>query len=172
MPTDPRTGQRLPGEAGLYAGEPGAPADAPPMAPGAAGPGGEPTEAELMAMAAEADAMLGDVGAATAPGEEMAAEGEMPAEGGEDMTPLVEALGITPEQAQSLYDAAQQMPDFAGVPPAELAIMLANDFDLRMRLEQLAAGASDTPMPPEEMPPAGAEGEAMPPEEMPMPPMA
>lgn len=38
MPRDPETGKRLPGKAGLYAGEPGAPADAPP-APG--GPGGD-----------------------------------------------------------------------------------------------------------------------------------
>ena len=36
MPTDPMTGERLPGKAGMYAGEPGAPPDAPPMPPGGA----------------------------------------------------------------------------------------------------------------------------------------
>lgn len=37
MPTD-KSGKRLPGKAGLYAGEPGAPADAPPMPAGGAPP--------------------------------------------------------------------------------------------------------------------------------------
>ena len=46
MPIDPRTGERLPGEAGLYAEDPGAPAGAPPMPPEGAPP--MEGEAEMM----------------------------------------------------------------------------------------------------------------------------
>ena len=149
MPIDPRTGERLPGEAGLYAGEPGAPAGAPPAA------GAGPTGQDLIDRAAEIDqilspdemAALGEAEAAI--GGEMPpegappAEGEMPAEAGMDMTPLVEALDVTPERAQEIYDAAQQMPQLTGVPVEELASMLAADINLRMQVEALAAGASD-----------------------------
>ena len=149
MPIDPRTGARLPGEAGLYAGEPGAPAGAPPAA------GADPTGQDLIDRAAEIDqilspdemAALGEAEAAI--GGEMPpegappAEGEMPAEAGMDMTPLVEALDVTPERAQEIYDAAQQMPQLTGVPVEELASMLAADINLRMQVEALSASASD-----------------------------
>lgn len=156
MPTDPRTGQRLPGEAGLYAGEPGAPADAPPMPPGAAGAAGAaPTGQDLIDRAGQVDQILSEEEMATldeagaAMGGDMPpegappAEGEMPAEGGADMAPIIDMLGVTPERAQEIYDAAQQMPQLAGLPVEELASMLAADIDLRMRVESLAAGASD-----------------------------
>ena len=159
MPTDPRTGQRLPGKAGLYAGEPGAPADAPPMptgADGAAGAAGAaPTGQDLIDKAGQVDQILSEEEMATldeagaAMGGDMPpegappAEGEMPAEGGADMAPIIDMLGVTPERAQEIYDAAQQMPQLAGLPVEELASMLAADIDLRMRVEALAAGESD-----------------------------
>lgn len=149
MPIDPRTGERLPGEAGLYAGEPGAPAGAPPAE------GADPTGQDLIDRAAEIDqilspdemAALGEAEAAI--GGEMPpegappAEGEAPAEAGMDMAPLVEALDVTPERAQEIYDAAQQMPQLAGMPVEELASMLAADINLRMQVEALSASASD-----------------------------
>jgi hypothetical protein len=143
MPIDPRTGERLPGEAGMYAGEPGAPADAPPA------DGAGPTGQDLVDRAAEIDqilspdemASLGEAEAAM--GGAMPAEGGMPPEGGMDMAPLAEALGVPPERAQEIYDAAQQMPQLAGVPVEELAQMLSADIELRMQVEALAAGASD-----------------------------
>lgn len=79
-----------------------------------------------------------------APADEMAGE-EAPGEG-EDAQAIADALQIDIGQAQALYDAAQQMEMTRGVPAAELADMIAQDVDLRMQLEQLAAGAADMAM--------------------------
>ena len=68
MPTDPKTGERLPGKAGLYAGEPGAPADAPPT------PDTVVPERDLKPVADELDAITAGVEPG---GEELLAEDEM-----------------------------------------------------------------------------------------------
>ena len=48
-----------------------------------------------------------------------------------------------PPKRLQLYDAAQQIEQTRGLPPAELAQLLANDMQLRMRLEAMAAGEAD-----------------------------
>ena len=117
---------------------------------------------------------------AAAEGAEMAQEGameeqegkveEVEATEGVDLAPLMETLGATEERAQTLYDAAQQIPNLAGKTPQELSDMIASDFDVLMQLEMAAArgdgGAMGGP-PAGGMPPAGPEG--MPPGQM-MPP--
>lgn len=60
-----------------------------------------------------------------------------------EMQPLMDELGIDEARAQSLYDAAQQIEQTRGVPPADLAQMLSDDMQLRMRLESMAAGEAD-----------------------------
>ena len=85
-----------------------------------------------------------------------------------DLSPLMESLGASEERAQMLYDAAQQLDKSQGKTPQELADMIADDFDLLMQLEMVAArgdgGAEEQPMP-EEMP-AEPGPEMMPPEGM------
>ncbi len=117
---------------------------------------------------------------AAAEGAEMAQEGAMEEQEGKveeaeategvDLAPLMETLGATEERAQTLYDAAQQIPNLAGKTPQELSDMIASDFDVLMQLEMAAArgdgGAMGGP-PAGGMPPAGPEG--MPPGQM-MPP--
>ena len=117
---------------------------------------------------------------AAAEGAEMAQEGAMEEQEGKveeaeategvDLAPLMETLGATEERAQTLYDAAQQIPNLAGKTPQELSDMIASDFDVLMQLEMAAArgdgGAMGGP-PAGGMPPAGPEG--MPPSQM-MPP--
>ena len=143
---------------------------------------------ELEKLFSEADAQAAAEGAPDAPApEEMAGggaaeaqEGAAEAQEGEaeeaeategiDLSPLMETLGATEERAQTLYDAAQQIPNLAGKTPQELSDMIASDFDILMQLETVAArgegGAMGGP-PAGGMPPMGPEG--MPPGEM-MPP--
>tara|TARA_R100000152_G_C6768669_1_gene194240 strand:+ start:863 stop:1339 length:477 start_codon:yes stop_codon:yes gene_type:complete len=131
--------------------------------------------------AADAEAGVGaEAPPEAAEGAEMAEEGAMEEQEGEaaeaeategvDLSPLMETLGATEERAQTLYDAAQQIPNLAGKTPQELSDMIASDFDILMQLEMVAArgegGAMGGP-PAGGMPPAGPEG--MPPGEM-MPP--
>ena len=74
--------------------------------------------------------------------------------GDDDIQVLADTLQIDIAKAQMLYDAAMQLPSTVNKTGAELATMLAEDFDLRMRLEQLALGAADAePMPDPMLPP-------------------
>ena len=112
-----------------------------------------------------------------AEGADMAQEGEMEMEAGKAeeekategvaLNPLMETLGATEERAQMLYDAAQQMQQTQGKTPKELSDMIADNFEILMQLEMVAArgegGAMGGP-PAGEMPPAGPDG-------MPAPPM-
>ena len=172
MPTDPKTGKRLPGQAGMYAGEPGAPADAPPAPEGeGAGPdmpGEIIPERDFPALIAQADeATMGDtldtVEEATAP----PAEGEVDeAEGGTDVGPIAEALGVDEARAMEIYEASQQMPRLEGKPVEEIASMLADDIDLRMQVEKLAARAVDQAVEDEALEPVGEGLPAEPADEM------
>tara|TARA_R110000824_G_scaffold61416_5_gene163367 strand:- start:1481 stop:1978 length:498 start_codon:yes stop_codon:yes gene_type:complete len=145
---------------------------------------------ELKKLFDSADAAIAESGAETDPmpeggdmmaeGAEMAEEGAMEQQEGEmaegeaaegvDLAPLMESIGATEERAQTLYNAAQQIPKLAGKTPQELADMIASDFDVLMQIEMVAArgegGAMGGPTA-EGMPPVGPEG--MPPGEM-MPP--
>lgn len=73
------------------------------------------------------------------------AEGEAGAEeaGATDLSEMVELLGVSEEQAQALYDAAQSLDFLAGKPPGEIARMLAEDFQLRMQVEKIAGMEAD-----------------------------
>jgi len=130
-------------------GPPGNPHDLPAEAPTSIVP-----SRDLKPLADEADRLIGTVADAVgAEGEmppegDIPLEGEMPAEGpvgeaGVDLTPLIETLGVDEIRAQELWDAAQQMPRLQGVDPAELAMLLADDIQLRMQVEGLAAGTAD-----------------------------
>mgnify|MGYP003651233467 CR=1 FL=1 len=121
----------------------------------------------------EEDLGLEEVPPELPPGAEAA--GEAPEGGTVEMQPLMDVLGVDEMQAQSLYDAAQEMDQTRGKTPDELATMLEEDFDLRMRLESLAAGSSDQmaadaemagmmpPGPPPGPPPGAGPPGAMPP---------
>jgi len=139
MPVDPKTGEPLP-----YAGEPGAAPGTPPRPEGGLVP-----SRDLKPLMDEADRILAeapeDEGAE--PVEDTAVEGEeAPAEEAlaeDDVTPIAEALDIDQEQAQRLFDAAKKIPMLADKTPTELADMLKDDFQLRMRLEAAAAEGDD-----------------------------
>jgi len=108
-------------------------------------------EGDLKPMLDELDRLIaGGEPTDAGPGGPPAPEGEMPMEAppGDaaaptDMKPLMDELGIDEARAQSLYDAAQQIEQTRGLPPAQLAQILADDMQLRMRLEAMAAGESD-----------------------------
>jgi len=163
MPIDPQTGERLPGKAGLYAGEPGAPTDAPPM------PDTVVPERDIKPVADELDAITAGVELG-AEDEMVEGEEEVVEEGAPDLGPLMDMLGATEERAQMLYDAAQELAKTQGKTPEELAQMIVDDFDILMQLEMIAArgegGAMGGPAaemapPPVEMPgaaPAEMEG--------------
>jgi len=72
------------------------------------------------------------------------AMGAAPADAVDEMAALADTLGISPEKAQALYDAAQMMPKLAGKSPAELAMMLEKDMNLRMQLEKNIGAGEDT----------------------------
>ena len=135
----------------------------------------------------QADAEAMAEGAPDAPnameGADMAEAGAMEQQEGEleeaeategiDLSPLTEELGATEERAQALYDAAQEIPNLAGKTPQELADMIAEDFDVLMQLEMVAARGQGGAMggPPAEEQMAGGPmgmppGDMMPPEGM------
>lgn len=132
------------------------------LAEGGAGEEGEMIEGEA---AVEEEMPMGD----EMPEEEMMAEGEEAMEeeamgeemeGEVDLAPLMDTLGATEERAQALYDAAQQIEKTAGKTPQELADMIAEDFDVLMQLEMIAARGGEPQAMPEGMgamggPPAG-----------------
>ena len=66
-----------------------------------------------------------------------------PGEGGEDLAPIMDALGIDEGKALELWEAAKQLPELADLTPQQLADVLVEDFQMRMRLEELAAGTAD-----------------------------
>jgi hypothetical protein len=109
---------------GMGAGAPAegaAPADMPMEAPPA-----EPTVVEE----APADEMMG---------EELV---EAPA-GPVDVSPIVEALGVTEERAMQLYEAAQTIPAMEGIAPEQLAMELSADFTKLMQLEKIIGTKAD-----------------------------
>lgn len=146
----------------------------------------QPEMDEIKRILDQADAEMGDAEAApdmAAEGADMAQEGAVEEQMGEaaeaeategvDLKPLMETLGATEERAQELYDAAQQIPKFAGKTAQELSDMIATDFDVLMQLEMVAArgegGAMGAPAAEAPMPAMGGEmpaGEMMPPEGM------
>jgi hypothetical protein len=87
--------------------------------------------------------------------DEMMAEGEEVVdeemEGEVDLAPLMDTLGATEERAQALYDAAQQIAKTEGKTPQELADMIAEDFDILMQLEMIAARGGEPQAMPEGM---------------------
>jgi len=124
---------------------PGAGGGMPPGAPGAEMPPGAMPPGMPPGMPGEMP--VEEVAA----GEEVTPEGEVMAEevvaeevpGEVDVTPLVEALGVDETQARALYDASQQLNSLEGKSPEEVATALADDFQLRMRVEKLAGEAED-----------------------------
>ncbi len=155
MPTDPKTGERLP-----YPGEPGFKEEATKDAPAPEADDADKRAADLMATI---DEELAKREGKPEEGEEAAPkeEGEE-AEGAEDLKPLEETLGITPERARMLFDAAQQLAKTEGKTPQELADMMAGDFEILMQLEMIAA-RGDEGEPEEGMPAPEEEAAGMPP---------
>jgi len=99
------------------------------------------------------DEMAGDMGAPPAEPtmDPMAAgagpEGDLP-EDDMELGPLMEVLGADEVQAQAVYDAAQEMAETRGKSIADLAKMIGDDFNLRMRLLELAAQKAEAAGPP------------------------
>ena len=145
MPTDPKTGERLP-----YAGEPGAPEGAPPAPEEGAAKQEMIPERDMMPLAAEADELMLDdmfskVGGALGPDEATRVDdAEIESEQAEfDTKPLEEMLNVSAERAAQIYAAAQLMPQMAGKSPTEVAEMLMGDMQLRMQIEKIAASTQD-----------------------------
>lgn len=77
------------------------------------------------------------------------AEGE-PGGAGEDPAAVVaREAGVSPEEGKKLLDAAARLPEVADLSPGELGRRIKEDFDLRMRLEELSArpGRMERPEP-------------------------
>ena len=150
MPTDPQTGERLP-----YPGEPGY-------------TGEEPAPETKQVSEEDVDALLQQIdevqGEAEAAGETAAASEEGEEGGQQDLTPLTEMLGVTPERAETLYEAAQQLASTQGKSPEDLAKLIADDCNILMQLEVIASRSMKNQPEPPAAPPAGPEAAGMPPE--------
>tara|TARA_R100000234_G_scaffold119345_1_gene102017 strand:+ start:356 stop:946 length:591 start_codon:yes stop_codon:yes gene_type:complete len=76
-------------------------------------------------------------------------EGEMPEdEMVDDMGDLKEVLNADDAQAKAVYEAAQEMAETRGKSIKDLAKMIGDDFNLRMRLLELAAQMAEAGLPP------------------------
>lgn len=108
------------------------------MGAGAPAEGAAPADAPMDAPPAEPTVVE------EAPADEMAAD-EMPEApaAAVDVSPIVEALGVTEERAMQLYEAAQTIPAMEGIEPADLAMQLSSDFTLLMRLEKAMGAKAD-----------------------------
>ena len=105
-------------------------------------------DAAAMEDAAMVDAAEGEMAeAAMAEGEVAAVEdvavAEEATEASADVTPIADALGVSQEQAQALYDASQQVGSLEGMAPQEVADALSTDFQLRMQVEKIAGRTAD-----------------------------
>lgn len=113
------------------------------------------------------DSALGDINE----GEGAQPEGEQEAQGmQQDLSPLEETLGVTAERAEMLFAAAQELESTKNKTPADLAKMIAEDFDILMQLEVIAARSMENQPEPEAPMMGAAEGmaaEGMAPEMMP-----
>lgn len=134
--------------------KPPMPAMKPPMMGAAPGGAKMPSPQEVQSLLSEIDSVIGK------PGGEPGGEGSSPqlpmeekfsttmAEpasepGMADVTPIADALDVSMEKAQAMYDAAQQMEQTKGKSPSDLADMLSTNMGLRMQLEKTAAGSED-----------------------------
>ncbi len=88
---------------------------------------------------AEMGGMAGAEAGMAAGAEAGMAAGEM----GADVAVIADALGVSMEKAQALYDAAMAMPKLAGKSPTEVASMLEKDMGLRMQLEKNMGAGED-----------------------------
>ena len=79
-----------------------------------------------------------------APAEDLEMPIEAPAEApAGDVSALAEMLGVDAAQAQTLYDASQQLGQLEGLSPEEVGQMMLDDFQLRMQVEKIAGGMAD-----------------------------
>jgi len=114
-------------------------------------PGGDSELAEMEAQGRPlidaVNRMMTDVGGETT----VEDEGEPPVPGeegavpGTDIAPLVEALDVTPEHAQALYDIAMQTPGYEEMDAQALADKLASDDQARADLERRVAASEGQP---------------------------
>ena len=187
MPVDPNTGSALP-----YEGQPGYEA-AKKMYPEIyaaaemAGAEDEMPEDEMLE-----DEMAGDEGPIDEPvipedgivperdlkplmdqaDEILGEEGEMAADEAEavvdeepmlDIQPLMETLGMSEQRAQEIYGAAMEIPQYAEMAPQDLADLIADDFQVLMELERMAAQMAKPQEPaPMGMPPGAPDSGPMP----------
>ena len=152
MAMDPQAGKKMPEQ-----DQPEAMPEQPKEMPA----GGSDQDARAQELMQRIDEEMNRRGMAPEEGE--AADKEEAAdEGGEDLKPLEETLGITAERAKMLFDAAQQLAKTEGKSPKELADMIASDFDVLMQLEMIAA-RGDEAKPEEAMPAPEAAAPGMPP---------
>lgn len=128
-----------------------------PPAPGAPKmpEGGIIPRRDIKPLADEIDAILKEAGLAeggpgapetgAAPASSKSPEGEPGGTGAgmQGVEVLADALGVTVDKAQALYDAAQMMPKLAGKSPEELATILDKDMNLRMQLEKSVGAGED-----------------------------
>lgn len=98
----------------------------------AGGMAGEMAGAEMGGMAGAEAGMAAGAEAGMAAGET-----------GADVAVIADALGVSMEKAQALYDAAMAMPKLAGKSPEEVAMMLEKDMGLRMQLEKNMGAGED-----------------------------
>jgi len=122
----------------------------PPMMGAAPGGAKMPSPQEVQSLLSEIDSVIGkpgeEGGSPQLPMEEkfsttMAEPASEP--GMADVTPIADALDVSMEKAQAMYDAAQQMEQTKGKSPSDLADMLSTNMGLRMQLEKTAAGSED-----------------------------
>jgi|TARA_R100000084_G_scaffold105536_1_gene63047 hypothetical protein len=102
-----------------------------------------PDEAPPMDATADTPKEMTEMAAGAGP------EGEMPEdEMVDDMGALKEVLNADDAQAKAVYEAAQEMAETRGKSIEDLAKMIAGDFNLRMRLLELAAQMAEAGLPP------------------------
>lgn len=94
----------------------------------------EPTFGDLKKAADTVDELAGPV-----PGEMPGGPGAAPAGAADDAAILAEAARVSPDEARRLLDAAKKLPEVADLDARALGERLREDFDLRMRLEEIAA---------------------------------
>ena len=125
------------------------------------------SDKELKSAADAVDELLGETTVTPADTDEGGAAAAPPAEGGDPAEVFAEALGMSPEMAQAVYNEAMNMPELSEMSPEQMVKEIDGNYEMLKKLmqgvseraEMAMQAAMEAPMPPPDM---GGPGGGMP----------
>jgi hypothetical protein len=135
------------------------------------------SDKELKSAADAVDELLGENAVTPTDADEGGVTAAPPAEGGDPAEVFAEALGMSPEMAQAVYNEAMNMPELSEMSPEQMVKEIDGNYEMLKKLiqgvseraEMAMQAAMEAPMPPPDM--GGPGGAPMGPDMGAQPPM-